>query len=519
VIKFFIDNWATIKSVAMGILNSIGMVALNKIDSAVGFVENILAKGMKLIIDFLARIFGLSGIADKVKTLIKKISDPVQAAIGKVIDWIIEQGKKLLGIGDKEQKKGGKYDGQVGKVVNFTAAKESHRLWIVLRGKDAVVMMASTEKPVTEQLGDYEKMAQQLQDKGKKAKVAGLIGKARQALSELDSKADQLAADAVKPEVKPEQVAVEDDVVENKEDQLVTLLKQIRELLGIVDFKEVKETLEQAIRKLISNKSNGTNNTRDVKDHFSEIRSKYHLDEIKWKNLGQPIVSIEFRQKQTTDSFDDRSILKELNLSESDSTNVKLENKGIIKHTPQTIKIPHGSHPVGQEMEAILTSNPISETPGTSQLNEVMRYLPTAIKKYAKEAKFSNIGKQQFSSSLQYVAGHLLNHRLGGKNEAQNLYPITQEANKEHEKRVESKVKDWTKNGKYFLRYTVSVKNKDEDIKLNENPKIGPNEPKGNMVVNAEFECKVVVYTATGSDTQDGNKRIEEKISSKFSQT
>ena len=63
------------------------------------------------------------------------------------------------------------------------------------------------------------------------------------------------------------------------------------------------------------------------------------------------------------------------------------------------------------------------------------------------------------------------------------------------------------------------VKNKDEDIKLNENPKIGPNEPKGNMVVNAEFECKVVVYTATGSDTQDGNKRIEEKISSKFSQT
>ena len=105
VIKFFIDNWETIKSVAMGILNSIGMVALNKIGPAAAFVEKVLAQGMKLIIGFLARIFGLGGIVEKVKVLIKKISDPVKMAIGKVIDWIVAKGKKLFGKGKATAKK------------------------------------------------------------------------------------------------------------------------------------------------------------------------------------------------------------------------------------------------------------------------------------------------------------------------------------------------------------------------------------------------------------------------------
>ena len=81
---------------AAGILNSIGMVALNQIGSAAAFVEKVMAQGMKLVIAFLARIFGLGGIVDKVKVLIKKIAGPVQQAIGKVIDWIVKKGKTLL---------------------------------------------------------------------------------------------------------------------------------------------------------------------------------------------------------------------------------------------------------------------------------------------------------------------------------------------------------------------------------------------------------------------------------------
>ncbi len=152
VIKFFIDNWETIKSVAMGILNSIGMVALNKIGPAAAFVEKILAQGMKLIIGFLARIFGLGGIVEKVKALIKKISDPVKKAIGKVIDWIVKQGKKLFGKVKKVAKDAkAKLFEWWKKRKKFKHGGASHTLFFEGSGSKAKMMMHSDKRA----LGDY----------------------------------------------------------------------------------------------------------------------------------------------------------------------------------------------------------------------------------------------------------------------------------------------------------------------------------------------------------------------------
>ncbi|MGK7957434.1 MAG: DUF4157 domain-containing protein [Crocosphaera sp.] len=150
VIKFFIDNWETIKSVAMGILKSIAMVALNNIGPAAAFVEKVLAQGMKLIIGFLARIFGLGGIVDKVKALIKKISDPVQKAIGKVIDWIVAQGKKLFRKGKAAAAKA------KGKLLSWWKARKKfkakdgkqHSLFFKGEGKAAKIYMASDIRPL-----------------------------------------------------------------------------------------------------------------------------------------------------------------------------------------------------------------------------------------------------------------------------------------------------------------------------------------------------------------------------------
>ena len=96
VIKFFIDNWSTIKDIAIGVISSITKVALGQLGPAAGFVEQVMAKGMQLVISFLARIFGLSGIAEKVKKLIKKISAPVIKARDKVVEWLVKKGKALL---------------------------------------------------------------------------------------------------------------------------------------------------------------------------------------------------------------------------------------------------------------------------------------------------------------------------------------------------------------------------------------------------------------------------------------
>ena len=110
VIKFFIDNWATIKEIVTGIINTVTQVALGQLGGAAGFIENILAKGMQLIISFLARIFGLDGIADKVKELLNKFGGLIIKARDWVINWLVEKGKalydSLLGKDDKKEDKG-----------------------------------------------------------------------------------------------------------------------------------------------------------------------------------------------------------------------------------------------------------------------------------------------------------------------------------------------------------------------------------------------------------------------------
>ena len=96
VVKFFIDRWETIKQITTAILDSITNVALGNISAAAGYIEKTMAKGITLVISFLASIFGLGGIVSKVRNLIKKISAPVQLAIGKVVGWAVEKGKILL---------------------------------------------------------------------------------------------------------------------------------------------------------------------------------------------------------------------------------------------------------------------------------------------------------------------------------------------------------------------------------------------------------------------------------------
>jgi len=215
-------------------VGTVAEIARGSVDRAAQFLENLLARSLPVAIGFLANQVSLGNVGDKIQEIIAG----VRAVVDKAVDWLIDKAVTLgkaalnaLGLGKKD-KKDGKYDGQIGKEVSFSVAQESHRLWVAQKGTDAVVMMASEEKPVSEHLKDYEKMAE-LQGQEKKTKVIGLIGQAKDILSGLDKNADKLATDAAKSEVKPEEVASEDAAVESGEDQLVSKIKQIREELGL----------------------------------------------------------------------------------------------------------------------------------------------------------------------------------------------------------------------------------------------------------------------------------------------
>lgn len=61
------------------------------------------------------------------------------------------------------------------------------------------------------------------------------------------------------------------------------------------------------------------------------------------------------------------------------------------------------------------------------------------------------------SNENKYIRGHLLNDNLGGPGEPFNLFPITANANKEHEAVIESQVKKWVNVDKQWVRYQVKV--------------------------------------------------------------
>lgn len=91
--------------------------------------------------------------------------------------------------------------------------------------------------------------------------------------------------------------------------------------------------------------------------------------------------------------------------------------------------------------------------------------------------------------SSKYIRGHLLNDNLGGPGEAENLFPLTGYANHEHERVIESQVKEWVNVRKQWARYEVNVTPAKIDLP--------------NKTVNATFNC-----TADLLDPAQGMKSV-----------
>ena len=95
-IVFFIQKAKQIFQMISNFLGSIGDIAAGNIGAAADAMENGLARGLSLVISFLAQLLHLSGITNKIKEAIEKIRNKVDAVLLKVAKWIAEQAKKLV---------------------------------------------------------------------------------------------------------------------------------------------------------------------------------------------------------------------------------------------------------------------------------------------------------------------------------------------------------------------------------------------------------------------------------------
>jgi uncharacterized Zn-binding protein involved in type VI secretion len=77
-------------------LGSIAEIAAGNIGAAADALESGLARGLSLVISFLAQLLHMSGITDKIRNAIQKIRDKVDAVLLKVAKWIAEKAKRVI---------------------------------------------------------------------------------------------------------------------------------------------------------------------------------------------------------------------------------------------------------------------------------------------------------------------------------------------------------------------------------------------------------------------------------------
>jgi hypothetical protein len=95
-IMFFVENWKRILRFVQTVFDSIGDIAMGKLAKAAQAVEQALAMTIPIILSFLARLLGISGIGKAVSGIIKKIRKPIDKVVDKVLDTVVGMARSLL---------------------------------------------------------------------------------------------------------------------------------------------------------------------------------------------------------------------------------------------------------------------------------------------------------------------------------------------------------------------------------------------------------------------------------------
>jgi ABC-type multidrug transport system fused ATPase/permease subunit len=104
VVMFFIERINQILAFVEAVINSVHKIATGAIGDAANWIEKALARTIPLIISFLARLLGISGITQKIISIVKKIQRKVDQAVDKVIQKIVSGIGKLFGKGKEPEK-------------------------------------------------------------------------------------------------------------------------------------------------------------------------------------------------------------------------------------------------------------------------------------------------------------------------------------------------------------------------------------------------------------------------------
>jgi hypothetical protein len=187
-IVFFIQKAKQIAQMIGQFLGSIGEIAAGNIGAAATAMENGLARGLSLVISFLARLLRLDGITAKIKQAIQKVRDKVDAVLAKVAKWIGDKAAKLFGALKAGAKSG------VRKLVDWWKLKRSidadgKKLTLYTEGTEEaprVLVASSPGRPWSEYLQSLPASAKKLPAYGKATAAAAKLEARRPRITETD---------------------------------------------------------------------------------------------------------------------------------------------------------------------------------------------------------------------------------------------------------------------------------------------------------------------------------------------
>ncbi len=96
VVSFFIRNWERIVAFANSVFESVGAIAAGRVGAAARFIEQTLARGVPIIIGFLASLLRLGDMAQKIREIMMRIRRPIDRAIDAVVRRLVRFAKRLL---------------------------------------------------------------------------------------------------------------------------------------------------------------------------------------------------------------------------------------------------------------------------------------------------------------------------------------------------------------------------------------------------------------------------------------
>jgi hypothetical protein len=95
-IAFFIEQASQLQALVNAVKDSIGNIAAGQVGAATNYIESALARSLSVAINFLARQVGLGNVGQKVRDIIKRVQDKIDAAMNKLIEHVAQQGNKWL---------------------------------------------------------------------------------------------------------------------------------------------------------------------------------------------------------------------------------------------------------------------------------------------------------------------------------------------------------------------------------------------------------------------------------------